>query len=275
LVSDGIDPLLEAEYSLRPRHPEREAVYAAMRKAGQSVRAANAATLDLRYGEGPRMRLDFFPATKAAPLFVFVHGGYWRALDKETFSFLAAPLLARGIAVAMPGYDLAPGTPLPQIEAQIDTCFAWLAMNAVALDFDPARVVVSGHSAGAQLTAMAALRGNHRLGLKGLLGISGVYDLAPLLRTSIGHAIGLTSTQAQGSSPARTLLRHPRLPGCFLVGALETDGFVRQTTSFAEAWRQAGGEADTLLVPDATHFTILERALDPARLASIEAWLSN
>lgn len=273
--SDGIDPHLESEYSLRPRHPERESVYAAMREAGLALRAANAATLDLRYGEGPRMRLDFFPATPGAPLFVFVHGGYWRALDKETFSFLAAPLVARGIAVAMPGYDLAPETPLPRIEAQIDASFAWLSANAARLGFDPSRVVLSGHSAGAQLTAMAALRKRHPLGLKGLLGISGVYDLVPLLHTSIGPAIGLTSTQAQISSPARTLLQPPNLPGCFLVGALETDGFVRQTTGFAQAWRAAGGTAIAGIVPDATHFTVLERALDPTRLASIETWLAS
>jgi len=275
LASDGIDPRLEAEYSLRPRHPEREAVYAAMREAGRAVRAASAATLDLRYGAGPRMRLDFFPAAPGAPLFVFVHGGYWRALDKETFSFLAAPLVARGIAVAMPGYDLAPETPLPGIESQIDASFAWLSSNAARLGFDPSRVVLSGHSAGAQLAAMSALRERHPLGLKGLLGISGVYDLMPLLHTSIGPAIGLTPMQAQSSSPARALLQPPRLPGCFVAGALETDGFVRQTTDFAQAWRQAGGAAIASLVSDTTHFTVLERALDPARLASIETWFAR
>jgi len=275
LVSNGIDPVLEAEYSLRPRHPERESVYAAMRQASQAVRASNLSTLDLRYGDGPRMRLDFFPAASRAPLFVFVHGGYWRALDKETFSFLAAPLLARGIAVAMPGYDLAPQTPLPQIEAQINASLAWLGTNAVRLGVDPNRVVVSGHSAGAQLTAMAALRGRHSLGLKGFLGISGVYDLEPLLQTSVGQSIGLTLTQAQDASPTRVLLRNPGLPGCFLVGALETDGFVRQTKTFADAWHMAGSEANTTLVPETTHFTILERALDPDRLSTIETWLTR
>jgi arylformamidase len=237
LASEPIDPALEAEYSLRARHPERDAVYAAMREAGLALRARHAVGLDLRYGPGPRMRLDYFGVGPGTPLLVFIHGGYWRALEKEIFSFLAEPLLAAGISVALLGYDLAPAVALPGIAAEIAAALHWLP--GAGLGFDPRRVVLSGHSAGGQLAAWAALSEGAlpaALGLRGLLGVSGVYDLRPLLRTSIGASVALTPAQAEAGSPLLALARRRgelRFPARLVAGARETDGFIGQTMGFA------------------------------------------
>src|SRR5689334_7591731 len=106
-----LDPLIEREYNLRVRHPERDAVYARFAEASADLRGRWPGFRTIAYGDTPRQAIDFFPAATAirrAPLFVFIHGGYWRALERGTFSFLAEPWLARGVHVALPGYDLAP-----------------------------------------------------------------------------------------------------------------------------------------------------------------------
>src|SRR4051812_21793923 len=106
-----LDPLMEREYNLRIRHPERDAVYARFASASAALRARWTGFRTIAYGDSPRQAIDFFPAPSPvdrAPLFVFVHGGYWRALERSTFSFLAETWLARGVHVALPGYDLAP-----------------------------------------------------------------------------------------------------------------------------------------------------------------------
>ncbi len=266
-----IDPALEADYALRARHPERDAEYARMRAASDPLRAQHAATLDLRYGDGPRMRLDYFGAGEGTPLLVFFHGGYWRALEKEIFGFLAGPLLARGISVALPGYDLAPAVSVPQIVAQAHAALAWLAQ--ARLGCDAGRVVLSGHSAGAQLAAMAMLDPRSPLGLRGLLGVSGVYDLAPLLRTSVGASVALTAAQARSASPLHALHDGARFPARLVAGARETPGFVGQTLRFAEALRARGEEAEAVLVPGTTHFSVLHDLFDAPTLDAVRRWL--
>jgi arylformamidase len=267
----AIDAALEADYALRARHPERDAEYARMREAGLGLRARHAAMLDLRYGEGPRMRLDYLGAGRGAPLLVFFHGGYWRALEKEIFTFLAGPLLARGISVALPGYDLAPAVTVPQIVAQAHAALGWLAQ--AGLGFDPGRAVLSGHSAGAHLAAMAMLDPRTPLGLRGLLGVSGIYDLEPLLRTSVGASVALTATQACTASPLRALGAGAACPARLVVGAGETPGFISQTLRFAEALRARGDEAEAVLVPGTTHFSVLHELFDAPTLGVVQRWL--
>ncbi|MCW5770029.1 MAG: alpha/beta hydrolase, partial [Rhodospirillaceae bacterium] len=151
-----IDPALEAGYNLRIRHPEREAVYARMAEASARLRAALPCQIDVAYGPDQVETLDFFPAGADAPLIVFIHGGYWRALDKSIFSFVAKPFLDAGCAVALTNYGLAPQFPLEEIVAQSNRSIAFLAREARSLGIDASRIFVAGHSAGAHLAAMAA-----------------------------------------------------------------------------------------------------------------------
>src|SRR5947209_5853264 len=176
-----LDPLIEREYNLRIRHPERDAVYARFASTSAALRARWPGFRTIPYGDSPRQAIDFFPAPspkEPAPLFVFVHGGYWRALEPGTFSFLAEPWLARGVHVALPGYDLAPRVGVRTIAAQVRRALEHLLEAADALGIDSANVVVGGHSAGAHLGALV-LGDMPRGTARGFAGVSGVYALPP------------------------------------------------------------------------------------------------
>jgi arylformamidase len=255
-----IDTALEAQYALRQRHPEREEVYDDHQRRSAAVRAAGNCRLDVRYGEGPRCLLDIFPAGDRAPVLFFVHGGYWRALDKSYVSFIAEPFRRAGISVVMPGYDLVPAVRVGGIVDQIRAALAWVVEQMA-----PKRIVVAGHSAGGQLAAMLALdqaaRGEGPI--VGLMGVSGAFDLRPLLQTSINRDLMMSADEAVEASPLLRLARLPAgatlAPLLGVVGADETKGFKRWTADLVAGWRSHGGAASYCEMIGCNHFTILDR----------------
>ena len=145
-----IEEEFEAEYNIRRRHPgEPAALCALRRRQRRGAGVADSAGSICAYGETAGERLDFFPAARAdAPLFLFIHGGYWRALDKNDVSFIAPGFVAAGIAVVLINYDLAPKVTVEEIVAQTQRAIGWTHANAAAFGFDRGRLVVGGHSAG-------------------------------------------------------------------------------------------------------------------------------
>lgn len=264
-----IDDMVEREYNLRLRHPERESIYADFARRSAAYREGQGVLLNQRYGDGPRACLDVFPAGAGAPILVFIHGGYWRTLDKDVFSFLAAPYVEAGITVVMPNYDLAPSVPLTRIAEQMHQALAWLRAEASSFGADAARIVLSGHSAGGHLAAYTALTdatAADRPMIRGIVPVSGVFDLAPLLRTSINREARLTPATAEALSPlrlARRLATLPPLPLLLLVGGDETAGFKQQSRDFQTLWQSRGLGGDMVLAPGRTHFTVLESFADP------------
>ena len=260
--SPEIDPALEREYALRSRHPERGAVYERFAAASAAFRQGTDAFRSLRYGASPNNAIDFVRAetTAAAPLFVFIHGGYWRALDRSIFTFLARPWLARGVHVALPGYDLAPALRVRDIAAQVEAATACLLARAGPLGIDPDRIVVGGHSAGAQLGAL--LLDRLPRGAAGFIGVSGIYDLQPLRATSINADVRLDAGEARELSP-RWRVPDPRPRYLCAVGAAETDGFRSQSHDYAAALRRQGCRAESIEVPGRTHFDVLDELADP------------
>ncbi|MGH8796992.1 MAG: alpha/beta hydrolase [Caldimonas sp.] len=258
----AIDPAVEREYNLRLRHPERGAVYERFSAASAALRHHETRYAALRYGESPNSLIDFFPAERAerAPLFMFIHGGYWRALDRRLFSFLARPWLDRGVHVALPGYELAPASSVRAIVAQIRAATRWLLRNADRLNIDTARIVVSGHSAGAQLGAVT-LSETTDWTAAGFVGISGVYDLRPLLATTVNLDIRLDAAEARALSP-QWRRADPRPRYLCAVGGAETDGFRRQSREYTLALQEQGCDAQLLEVPARTHFDVLDDLAD-------------
>jgi len=260
-----IDPAAEREYNLRIRHPERDAVYRGFSERSAAYRASSPCRLDLRYAPGPRCTLDWFPAvngTARPPLLSFIHGGYWRALDKGIFSFIAAPFNAAGIAVAMVGYDLAPAVSVTQIGAQVQAAHAWLAREA-SLDFDRSRVVVAGHSAGGQLAALVAAAPPEGLDVIGAVPISGLSDLEPLRGASVNLDVRMSVEEARACSPIRLASTQARR-WVIAVGGLETDGFRSQSARFDAHARALGAASELMIVPQRTHFDVLDDLADPA-----------
>lgn len=263
-LSRTIDDTLEAEFALRQRHPERGEVYDQHQRRSAELRGRDNCRLDVRYGPGPRCLLDIFPAGDDAPVLFFIHGGYWRALDKSYVSFIAEPFCNAGITVVMPGYDLVPAVRVGGIVDQIRAAFAWVVDHMA-----PRRIVVAGHSAGGQLAAMLALdqaANGGRGPIAGFIGISGAFDLRPLLQTSINHDLKMSDEEAAEASPLLRLAQlppaAPLTPLIGMVGGDETEGFKQWTADLVTSWRGRGGVAAYCEVAGRNHFTILDGLAD-------------
>jgi hypothetical protein len=216
----------------------------------------------LPYGRHPRERVDLFlPGARPKGLLVHVHGGYWKAFDRGDWSHLAAGPLARGWAVAMPGYPLAPEVRIAAITRSVT---AAVAEAAAAV---PGPLVLAGHSAGGHLAARlvcgdSGLPERVRARIDRVVPISGLSDLRPLLRTAMNDVLRLDAAEAAAESPA---LLEP-LPGVRVhawVGDLERPEFVRQTTLLANVWTGLGADMAQTIAPGRHHFNVIEDLTDP------------
>jgi arylformamidase len=218
---------------------------------------------DLRYGSAPRALIDYFPAPESSPrpgLLVYFHGGYWQELSKDDSAFLAPAWHAAGVAHAVVGYTLAPAARLPDIVAECRAALAWLHAQAGALSFDPDRIVAAGSSAGAYLAAACADATPVRL--RGIVPVSGIFDVAPLIGTSIDRALGLDA----GTAASLDLLRTPRrfCPAVVAWGEIETDAFKAQSRAFAARLVAGGAPCTTLEIAGRNHFDVIFELGDPA-----------
>jgi arylformamidase len=222
---------------------------------------------DLRYGAAPRALIDFFPAPAARPgLLVYIHGGYWQELSKDDSAFLAPAWNAAGFAHAVVGYTLAPAATLAAIVEECRAALAWLRANAVDLGFDPGNVVLAGSSAGAYLAAALARppsrHGGHSgMVPAGIVAVSGIFDVAPLVGTSINDALGLDAATAA----ALDLLQAPGryAPAVIAWGETETSEFKRQSRAFGARLAADGTPHATLEVADRNHFDVVLELADP------------
>lgn len=244
-------------------------------KLAQSFRAemaaAGRAELDLRYGPEARATLDLFhpagaaagmPAGTPRGLAIFVHGGYWMAFDKSSWSHLAAGALARGWAVCLPSYTLAPEARISEITRQV----------ANAISFASARVAgplrLAGHSAGGHLVtrmvcADSPVPDEVRGRIAHVVSISGVHDLRPLLRTKMNATLRMDEAEAAAESPA--LLRP--MVNCSVtcwVGSDERPEFLRQNDLLANIWAGVGAEMRCVHAEGRHHFDVIEDLADPA-----------
>ena len=256
------DAVLEAQYNNRALVPDHPAVMARWKAGSEAARAAHPPQA-LHYGPGERERIDWFDAGEGAPVVVFIHGGYWQALDAGWFSFIAAPLLAQGVSVAIPTYDLAPTVRLGRIVDQMRAAVDLIHHRTGA------RPVVSGHSAGGHMAACLLSEGR----TSAAVSISGVFDLEPLIPTSLNVALDLNPTEVRALSP----IHWPAPAGAVLdciVGGAESDAFRHQSETMAARWGAKGAETRFEALPGLNHFTVLDPLFDVdsaivARLATL------
>ena len=257
---------LDRQYNLRQRWPEHPAYFAAYAQDSAAARRRLPHRPDLPYGPHPRQRLDLFPAVaeddRGAPLLAFMHGGYWQALGKDDFSFVAPGYVAAGIAVAVVGYPLCPESRFADVVESACAAIVWLHDQAPALGCDPHRIFVAGHSAGGHLAAwLAAVKWRaFRLpedAVKGGCAISGIFDLTPIRRCYLNGALRLDDVTAHRYSPIRHIPeRGP--PLVVTVGGDETEEYLRQQADFVNAWRAGGHEARVVNMPGHHHFDIVQ-----------------
>jgi arylformamidase len=220
-------------------------------------------TRGLRYGEAPRQTLDFFPAPTgsiAPGLLVYIHGGYWQELSTAESAFLAPAWHAAGFAHAVVGYTLAPAATVPAIVAECRAALAWLHARAETLGFDPAQVVIAGSSAGGHLAAACADRALYPV--RGIVPVSGVFDVAPLIGTSINDALGLdeaTAATLDLFAPERRFV-----PAVVAWGEVDTTEFRRQSREFAARLARDGTPCGMFEVAGRNHFDVVLELGDPA-----------
>ena len=191
------------------------------------------------------------------PLHVFIHGGYWQQLSKRDSFFPAPDTLARGMAYAAIDYTLAPHASIDDIADECCTALSRPIFDAELLNIDPARIVLSGSSAGAHLAAMCCLKLPAHLRPSAVVLLSGIYELEPLLGTYVNDAVGMDLASAQRNSPA--LLNLSKFPKTLIAwGGKETEEFKRQSRQFERLLTTAGRPVETLEMEARNHFDIVE-----------------
>ena len=257
---------LDAAYNNRAAEPRLEAIKGDWEQRSKALYSRAKVDRDLAYGSGARQRLDFFHAPSGGrPTVAYIHGGYWQGNEKEPNAFIAEGLLAHDLNVALIEYTLAPAVTISAIVAEIRASIAWLVARLQPELGASRRLVVSGHSAGGHLTAMAA----GLPGVSGALPISGLFDLEPIRLSYLNAALKMDFAEAGANSPIRFPL--PSVPMSVAVGAAELPELVRQSEDYAVALLTAGRPVRKLLVPKANHFTILEEIAKPSGSLAMEA----
>jgi arylformamidase len=257
----GADIDYEVEYNNRARVPENPAILAGWAKDAAAYRARHAPRV-IRYGPGVRNVIDFFPGDRDGSIVAFIHGGYWQALDGSSSSHLAAGLNAHGISVAIPSYDLCPNVTVDRIIEEMRAATRELARLGQSL-------VISGHSAGGHLAACMLATDWPALDpslpknlVVAAYTISGLFDLAPLVETSINKALQLDPASAREASPL--FWKAPgegRLDA--VVGENESAEYFRQSRTIVDVWGRAGIPTRFAVVPGANHFTAIAPLADP------------
>jgi arylformamidase len=251
---------------LVPEHPKFLARWA---ESSARARDTMACELDVRYGEQPGETLDLFRARKGdGTCMMFIHGGYWRALDKKDFSFLAPAWVGAGVSLAVVNYDLCPRVTMEEIVRQMLRASRWLWLHAEEYGMDQDRLFVAGHSAGGHLAAMlmSALWPVFDLALpkdlwKGALAISGLYDLRPMLEVDwLNTDLRLDAVSALRLSPA-FLPPSTRAPVMTCVGANESSEFLRQNALLGSRWPRVF--AGDIPMPGRNHFSVIDGLAEP------------
>ncbi|MBR1121916.1 alpha/beta hydrolase [Bradyrhizobium lablabi] len=257
-----IAPDYEAEYNNRARVPEHPVHIAGWARDAAAYREQHAPRA-MVYGPGVRNKIDFFAGDGTGPIVVFIHGGYWQALDISWFSHLAAGLNAHGIDVAIAGYSLCPEVTIEHIISEMRAASRELAKLGRPL-------VISGHSAGGHLAACMLATDWRAFDpslpadlVKAAYAISGLFDLTPLVGTSINNALHLDEATARAASP---LFWKAPSGGSLdaVVGGEESAEYLRQSNTIADAWGAAGLPTRFATIEGANHFLAIAPLADPA-----------
>lgn len=225
---------------------------------------------DIAYGEHPLRKVDVYRANGTGagrtPVHVFFHGGYWRAQDKENFAFVARPLVEAGITAVIANYELCPASTLDGVADSAIAAIAWVRREIQRFGGDPTRISLSGHSAGAHLTAEIlahdwAAEGIDPGFITGAVMISGIYDPRPVMRTTVNAEVRLTEEIAA----RRDVERRPVLVKCqtvLVVGGREPWHWIDQTYRYAHHLHRTGMNPEVHVLPRWGHFDILNEFMD-------------
>jgi arylformamidase len=257
------DATINAQFSPRIAVPDCEEWLARDAKLSAETRGKIRHTADIAYGESPGERLDVFPAgNPGAPIHVYIHGGYWRALDKKDFSYVAEPLVAGGATTVVLNYDLCTKVTLDSVVQQTRNAVIWIYRHAGLLGGNADRIFLSGSSAGAHLVAMMLAEDWTRSPvppdvIKGAACITGIYQIDPVLRIQANAEIRLKPEMVARNSPLSLPLR-AHCPVLVAVGAKETPEWIKQSEAYEAFLRRHGCATEFIKLPETHHFSITQ-----------------
>ena len=262
---------LDAQYNNRERFPDYMERFNNWNELSTKTRATLSGHLDLSFGSSPKEAVDIFPVEgQGAPIYVFVHGGYWYSLDKSACSYVAQGMHPHGVLTVVNNYDLAPGVDMDEIVRQNRQAIAWLYRHGAEYGGDPNRIYVCGHSAGGHLACMLLATdwpsfapGVPQDVVKGVCAISGLFDLEPIQLAYLNETLRMTPEMALRNSPVRQSYE-TQAPLLLLVGADESEEYHRQTHLMADLWRARGAPTEVIVPDNLDHFTIVDSLYDPA-----------
>ncbi len=248
---------LDLEYDMRRRCPHFAETFAAMEAHNKRAVANFECRIDVTFGDAPGEKLDLWPGRGGSPVLLFIHGGYWRAFDKNMFRFVAERFVEAGACVVLNNYDLCPNVTMDEIARQNRAAVSWIYKNATEIGCDPGRIHVTGHSAGGHLTAMLMATEWEEHGLpfdvvNGAVPLSGLFDLEPLRISYLNRDLRMDRTEARRNSPVHHVPKWMP-PTVVAVGGGETDEFRRQSRIYTDACRAAGFNVSYLEVGQLDH----------------------
>lgn len=261
VYGDYTQDALNLEYDMRRRCPHFAETFASMEPHSARAVARFESRLDVPFGASQGEKLDIWPGRGGSPILLFIHGGYWRAFDKDMFRFVAERFVEAGAAVVLNNYDLCPSVTMDEITRQNRAAAAWIWKNAATIGGDPGRIHVTGHSAGGHLTAMLTATDWAEWGLpfdvvNGAVPLSGLFDLEPLRRSYLNADLRMDEDETRRNSPIYHLPAWMP-PMVVAVGGGETDEFRRQSRIYTDACRSKGFPVSYLEVGDFDHVHVV------------------
>ncbi|MEP7243548.1 MAG: alpha/beta hydrolase [Gammaproteobacteria bacterium] len=261
---------LDAQYNNRARFPNFSEHFDRWAQWSQRAREQLPAQLDVAFGSSEKEKLDIFPAADAgAPLYVFIHGGYWYSLDKSQYSFVAEGMRPHGITTAVTNFALAPAADMDTIVEHNRRALAWLWNNATRFGADPGRIYICGHSAGGHLGVMLLGTEWARYGaglpvdlVKGVCAIGGIFDMEPIRLSYLNNTLHLDAAQAQRNCPLHQTYRYSA-PLSLIVAADESPEFQRQSRDMQAHWQSLGYPVELLVPAGLDHFNVVNDLADP------------
>ncbi len=245
------------QLNLRSRHPDFQYFLDINENESERVRKSYHCYLDEKYGDAPLQTLDLFPsAIPGSPMVLFIHGGYWRALDKKSYSFVAEPFLKNNLSTCIVNYRLIPTVNMEMVLNDIAASIRWVQKEASAFNGNPKKVILCGHSAGGHLALMTYLMNeNLRPGIQAICSLSGIFDLGPIKNSYLNKVLGLNEDDVESYSVSNKDLSALKCPVLLSVGSDETRFFIEQSKNlYAENRSEA--PIEYYEYPELNHYQI-------------------
>ncbi|MDY8137709.1 alpha/beta hydrolase [Aquimarina sp. 2201CG5-10] len=219
------------QLDLRSQHPDFQFFLDINENESERIRKSYNCYLDLKYGESPLQSLDIFPSNiPNSPILIFIHGGYWRSLDKKSYSFVAEPFIKNDITTCIINYRLIPTVNMETVLSDIAASIQWIQKKAFQYNGNSNEVILSGHSAGGHLALMTYLMNeNLRSNIKAIYSLSGIFDLAPIKNSYLNEVLQLSQDDVETYSVSNKDLSHLKCPVLLSVGSNETIFFIEES----------------------------------------------